>query len=463
MPNKDINRIAIIGGGISGLSTAWFLHQKGVHVRLFEGNERVGGVIDTDRGERFTVERGPNSTLQRPGREEDGLGRLIAGIGLEDRAAEAAKAAKKRFVMRGGRLVALPGSPPGMITTSLFSWRAKLRLLGEPFVGRAEEEETIAQFVERRLGREFLDYAVEPFVSGVYAGDPGNLSVRAAVPRVYALEERFGSLIGGAIKMGKAAEKSGAPAGRLVSFDKGMAVLPETIAAGLPDGTIRTGCRVSGLEQVEGGWRVDWESAGEKGSEKADRVVLAVPAPIAADLVEPLSAPAAGILRGIPYAPILSVAVAYGRDQVGHALDGFGFLVPRREGLRILGGLFSSTLFAGRAPDGKVLLTVFIGGATDPAAIDLDAKQAAELVHGELAPLLAITGEPTVVGQSRHKGAIPQYTMGHLERMAELDGLLSAFPGLHARASWQGGISVSDCVRNGEIMAHSLVEPGAGT
>ena len=459
MPDRDNNRIVIIGGGISGLATAWFLHQKGAHVRLLEEGARVGGVIYTVRGDRFVVERGPNSTLQRPGREEDGLGRLIEGAGLQDRVAEAAKAAKKRFVMRDGRLVALPGSPPGMITTSLFSWRAKLRLLGEPFVGRADDEETIAQFVERRLGREFLDYAVEPFVSGVYAGDPRELSVRAAVPRVYALEERFGSLIGGAIKMGKAAEKSGAPAGRLVSFDEGMAVLPETIAACLPEGTVRTGCRVSGLRQADGGWEVHWEG----GSERADRVVLAVPAAAAADLVEPLSAPAAGILRDIPYAPILSVAVAYGRDQVGHPLDGFGFLVPRREGLRILGGLFSSTLFGGRAPDDQVLLTVFVGGATDRGAIDLDAQQAAELVHSELAPLLAISGPPNVVGQSRYEGAIPQYTLGHLERMAGLDGLLSVFPGLHARASWRDGISVSDCVRNGEIMAQTLVEPPAGT
>ena len=311
--------VIIVGGGISGLAAAWFLHRKGVSVRLLEGGERLGGVIDSGRGNDFLVERGPNSTLQRPGREEDGLGRLIEQVGLEDRVVEAAPMAKKRFVMRGGRLRALPGSPPAMVTTRLFSWRAKLRLLGEPFVGRGRGEETIAAFVERRLGREFLDYAVEPFVSGVYAGDPRVLSVQAAVPRVYALEENHGSLIRGAIAMGKAAEKTGAPAGRLVSFDQGMAVLPETIAAALPAGSVRTGCRVSGIEQHAGGWRVRSEGGGE---ERAGRLVLAVPAAAAADLIEPLSTEAAGILGAIPYAPILSLAMAYDRERVGHRLDG---------------------------------------------------------------------------------------------------------------------------------------------
>ena len=451
--------VIIVGGGISGLAAAWFLHRKGVSVRLFEGGERPGGVIDTARDGGFLVERGPNSTLQRPGREEDGLGRLIGQVGLEDGVLEAAPTAKKRFVMRGGRLRALPGSPPGMVTTRLFSWRAKLRLLGEPFVGRGRGEETIAAFVERRLGREFLDYAVEPFVSGVYAGDPRALSVQAAVPRVYALEERHGSLIRGAIAMGKAAEKTGAPAGRLISFDRGMAVLPETIAAALPAGTVRTGCRVSGIEPDAGGWRVRWEG----GEEWTGRLVLAVPAAVAADLMEPLSAEAAGILGAIPYAPILSMAMAYDRERVGHRLDGFGFLVPRREGLRMLGGLFSSTLFAGRAPAEKALITTFVGGATDAAALDLEPEVARRLVHSELARALGITGDPVLVGESRYAAAIPQYTLGHLERMARLDELLAAFPGLHAQASWRGGISVADCVRNGEVLAHSLVEPTAGT
>ena len=448
--------VLIVGAGISGLASAWFLHRQGIAVRVLEGADRPGGVIASDRGDGYLVERGPNSTLQRPGRDEDALGRLIAGAGIEGRVVEAAAAAKKRFVVRDGRLVALPGSPPAILATALFSWRAKLRLLGEPFVGRAGAEESIAQFVERRLGREFLDYAVEPFVSGVYAGDPAALSVRAAVPRIHALEDRHGSLIRGAIAMGKAAERAGMPSGRLISFDTGMAALPETIAGQLPEGAIRTGCRVAALHPDDDGWRVHWEGATDSGTMRAGRVVLAVPAAVAAGLLSPLSAEAAGILDAIPYAPIVSTAMAYGRNRVDHPLDGFGFLIPRREGYRILGGLFSSTLFPGRAPDEKALITAFVGGTTDPAALDMDSDGINGLVHGELARVLGIGESASVIGHSRYRRAIPQYTLGHLERMERLDGLLAGFPGLHLRANWRDGISVADCVRNGELTADAI-------
>ena len=450
------DNIVIVGAGISGLAAAWFLHRKGFAVRVLEAGDRVGGVIDTEAVDGYLIERGPNSTMQKPGTPDDALGRIVEQTGLGERLLEAAPAARKRFVMRGRRLMGLPGSPVQGITTSLFSWPAKLRLLAEPFIGRARDEETIAQFVIRRLGREFLDYAIAPFVSGVYAGDPAALSVRAAVAKIYALERDHGSLIRGAIAMRKLGKGAGMPAGRLVSFDKGMAVLPAAIADALPAGTVETQCRVEALTRDGDEWRVRYGGPDGSTETAAQHVLLAVPAGATANLVEPLAPQAAALLRAIPYAPIVSAGFGYARGQVGHPLDGFGFLVPRVEGVRTLGGLFSSTLFPGRAPDVRVLITAFIGGTTDPEAVALDDEAVARAIGADLAAALAIDGAPAPVRLSRYQAAIPQYTIGHLDRVAGIDAQLGAFPGLHLRASWRDGVSVSDCIRNGEKLSESI-------
>jgi protoporphyrinogen/coproporphyrinogen III oxidase len=450
--NEDTS-VVVIGGGISGLSVAWFLRRKGIPVRVLESGSRVGGVIGTERDQGYLIEQGPNSTLQKPGRDDDALGRLISQVALNERLVEAGDAGKKRFVLRGGRLQALPSSPPAFLMTGLFSPLAKLRLLLEPFIGRAEDEETIARFVERRLGREFLDYAVEPFVSGVYAGDPARLSVQAAVPRIYELERTHGSLIRGAIALGKAAKGAGMPAGRLISFDDGMALLPDTIAERMPPDTTRTGCRVVGLRPLDKAWQIDWQSAEGLGSDQASRVILAIPAPEAADLLDPLSGEAARLLRSISYAPIVSAALSYERDKIAHPLDGFGFLAPRKEGMRTLGGLFSSTLFAHRAPAGKVLVTSFMGGMTDPQAVRLNDESTAGQIHADLEPVLGIGAEPCLARITRYSRSIPQYTLGHLEKLSDIDQSLAALPGLYTQASWRGGISVADCIRNGEALA----------
>ena len=448
--------IVIVGAGISGLSAAWFLHRKGFGVRVLEANNRVGGVIETEAADGYLIERGPNSTMQKPGTPDDALGRIVEQTELTDRLLEAAPAARKRFVMRNRRLMSLPGSPSEGIRTTLFSWPAKLRLLAEPFIGRARDEETVAEFVTRRLGREFLDYAVAPFISGVYAGDPAKLSVRAAVARIYALERDHGSLIRGAFALRKLGKGAGMPAGRLVSFDKGMAALPAAIAGALPKGAVETGCRVEALERDDDAWRI--RTSGPDGTIEitARHVVLAVPAGATADLIAPLAPEAATLLRAIPYAPIVSAGLGYGRDEVAHPLDGFGFLVPRVEGVRTLGGLFSSTLFPGRAPDGRVLITAFIGGTTDPEAVAMGDDAVTAAIETDLKAALGIDGAPAPVRLSRYQAAIPQYTIGHLDRIAGIEAQLVTLPGLRLRASWRDGVSVADCIRNGEKLAESL-------
>ncbi len=448
--------VVIIGGGISGLSAAWFLHRSGRAVEVLEARDRYGGVIASDRIGGYLAERGPNSTLQKPGADGEALSRLVADTGLADRLVEAGKAGEKRYVLRGGRLRALPTTPPAFLATGLFSWRAKLRLAREPFIGAGSSEETIAEFVERRLGREFLDYAVEPFISGVYAGDPAALSVRAAVPRIHELEQTYGSLIRGAFARQKIARGAGAPTGRMISFEQGMAMLPEAITRALPAGACRAGCRVVALRPSDEGWNIDWESAADAGVTRARTVVLAVPAPAAARLLEPLAPDAARILRCIAYAPVVSAALGYETSQLRHPLDGFGFLSPRKEGQRTLGGLFSSSLFAARAPAGKALITAFIGGAMDPGALDLQDDALLNRVSGDLARNLGIRGAPDLVQITRHRQAIPQYTIGHLDRVGQLDRSVRALSGLYLRASWRDGVSVADCIRNGEALARRI-------
>lgn len=460
MAEANGKRVLVVGGGISGLSAAWFLHRRGVRVGVAEAAEGVGGTIKSDRRDGFLFERGPNTTLQKPGRPEDALGRLIDGAALSPLLSEAAPAGRKRYILRDGRLLALPASPPAFVVSPAFSWGAKLRLLREPFLRAAAREETIAEFVERRLGREFLDYAVDPFISGVYAGNPRELSVEAAVPRIHQLEQEYGSLIRGAIALGKAAKNAGMPAGRQIAFAGGMATLPSALAEALPAGSVRTGRRAVALERGEVGWTVRFAGDGLTG-ETADIVILALPAPETAALVEPLAAQAARHLREIPYAAVFSVALGYRCDDVAHALDGFGFLIPRVEGMRTLGALFSSTLFADRAPPDHVLLTAFLGGTQDPRAMDLADEEVLTEIEADLAAALGIRGEAVFRHLTRWPHAIPQYPVGHLDRVDTIDEMLAPFPGLHLCGNWRGGISVADCVRNGEALAERIATAGS--
>ncbi|MBF0609932.1 MAG: protoporphyrinogen oxidase [Magnetococcales bacterium] len=446
----------VIGGGISGLSAAWALHRQGYACQILESRDRVGGNLRTGHSHGYLYEHGPNSTLQKANSPVDALGRLVSQLGLDDQLVEANPAAAKRFILKNGQLVALPTSPPAFITSPLFSLAAKVRLLAEPFIARGETEESIAQFVRRRLGQEFLDYAIEPFISGVYAGNPATLSIQAAVPKIYALEKEHGSLIRGALAMGKAMKGAGMPKGRLVSFRAGMDTLPKAIAQQLPSGAVHTKVKVTALLPLSGGeWKVVWQAqGGQEHTTTCQKLVLSLPAPAAAPLLEPLSPNAARLVGGIAYAPIASVALGFVQNKVKHPLDGFGFLIPRREGVTTLGALFSSTLFAGRAPAGHVLITAFIGGAIHPEVMEKTDAGLVEQVVKDLTPCLGIQGEPVFVSLTRYQQAIPQYTMGHLTRLTQVKEELAPFANLILRANWKDGISVSDCTLHGEQVIH---------
>jgi oxygen-dependent protoporphyrinogen oxidase len=449
--------VIVVGAGISGLSTAYFLDRAGSDVTLLELEAVSGGTMQTVREDGWLVETGPTSSLETTPL----LREMVKELGIGDEWVYADASADKRYILRGGKLHPLPMTPLAFLVSSLWGGRAKLRLLGEPIVGRAPAEESIAQFVTRRLGKEFLDYAIDPFVSGVYAGDPARLSVRAAFPKLYALEEKYGGLMKGMIlgagERRQRAEKAKDKA-RMFSFRGGMQTFPRAIARRL-GAKIRYGCDVVAVERgADGRFRILLGRGGGGIPAESDVVVLAVPAYAAELLIRHFSPAASDALRRISYPPVAEVFLGYRAEDMGRALDGFGYLVPAKEGRSILGTIWSSSLFPGRAPEGRVALTTFVGGSRQPQIARKNEEDLIRLVTSELRALMNVRGDPVYARVSRWERAIPQYNLGHQELMTTVDGLETDMPGLFFCSNFRGGIAVGDCVMNGEKTARRILE-----
>lgn len=442
-------RIAIIGGGVTGLTAAWHLHRAGLASTVFERAARPGGVVSAARSGEWLHELGPNSLLEGSA----DVAAFIDDLGLGPRRLYAAPAAKQRYIVRGGRLVAMPTSPLGFVATPLFSLAAKLRLIGEPWRARsaADAEETVADFVVRRLGPEFLDYAINPFVAGVYAGDPRLLAVRHAFPKLFAIEQEHGSLIRGALAR---RNTSGGPKGRIFSFPEGLGEIPATVTARL-GAAVQLGTDVQAVERTPRGWRLTVERDGTTSTAEFDTVICALPADALAAL--PFTGvPAAGRLaelREIKHPPVVSIFSGYRREQVAHPLDGFGVLMPEVERGRILGTLFSSTLFPGRAPAGHVALTTFVGGMRAPDLARLDDAGLAVLAREELGRLVGAQGEPAFFRTQRWPRAIPQYTLGYQRFKDIMTAVEAAAPGLFLGGNCRDGISLANCIAGGQRLA----------
>ncbi len=361
--------------------------------------------------------------------------------------------AKRRFLWKDERLVALPSGPLSALTTPLLSARGKLRVLKEPWIPQRTDptDESIADFVRRRLGGEMLDYAFGPFVSGVYAGDPERLAVRWATAKIHALEAEHGGLIRGAV----ARRKGPAPGGGMFSFRDGLCALPARLADGIGD--VRMG--VEARRIVRSGSRLAVETAA--GTIEAPQVILAVPADVAARLLDEASGGASRVLGEIPYAPVVVVALGYARDRIAHPLGGFGFLGPRRESLRMLGCLWHSEIFPGRAPDGHVALTAVVGGRTDEEITTWDDARLLDHVRQELGRAIGAQGEPAFVRVQRWRRAIPQYEIGHGRFVEAAAALERALPGLHVAGNLLRGVSVADCIKNATALAREIEPEGA--
>jgi oxygen-dependent protoporphyrinogen oxidase len=450
------SEVIVIGGGISGLATAWWLQGRGHDVALIEAAQRPGGTIGSLRHDGCLIESGPNSTQETTPL----IGQLLEEVRIADERISANPLAGNRFVLRGGRMIPLPLSLPAFLTTPLFSWRAKFVIAREPFVApaAADAEETVAEFVVRRLGTEFLDYAINPFVAGVYAGDPARLSVRAAFPRLFQLEQQYGSLIRGQIlgarerKRNREKSRQAAP---MLSFRDGMQTLTDAIARRLKRLELNTAASAIARHHG-GGWVVAADAPGGTIAYRARTVIVATPADAAARLVRPLAPAAADALDAIPYPPVAAAVAAYDRTEIRHALDGFGFLVPAKENRRILGTIFSGTLFENRAPDGIALLSTFVGGMRQPELARYDEDAIAGLVQEELADVLGAPPRARWVRVARWPRAIPQYTLGHLERIARVEAAERELPGLFFCANYRGGISVADCTRSAFATAEQV-------
>ncbi|MBL0225825.1 MAG: protoporphyrinogen oxidase [Geobacteraceae bacterium] len=454
-----MKKAIVIGGGISGLSTAWLLRAKAqaagkeLDIILLEKERRVGGKIWSIHEEGYTCEWGPNGFLDSKPQTLE----LCRAVGVEGNLHRSNDNARKRFIFSGGELHRLPEGGPSFLKSRLISWPGKLRLALEPtpFIAAAPAgvDETLADFGRRRLGKEALDKLIAPMVSGIFAGDPETMSLVSCFPRIAELEREYGGLIRAMIMLakkkkkdiaeGKVVSSAAGPGGVLTSFREGIQYLSDALSASLGDIVVSGRQVVSVDKGAGGGYRVTCDDGGEH---EADLVIAASPAFAVADMLEGLDQGISGVLRQIPYASMTVICFGYERERITHPLDGFGYLIPKKEGRSTLGTLWDSSMFEQRAPEGKVLLRSMMGGACFPEYIKLSDDEVVTRVRRDLQATMGITAEPSFVRVFRHEQAIPQYTVGHGKRLDALDGLLQKHPGLILTGNSYRGIGLNDCV-----------------
>ena len=428
--------VAVVGAGISGLSIAHHLKKAGLEVKVFEKEDSAGGNIQTAYIDGYVCELGPQTILADSKVEEFLKDADIKPI-------YANPSSKKRYIYRKGKLVALPLSPVEFLLSPFLSIGGKLRVLKEPFVPRSpKHEESIAEFVRRRFGREFLDYVVAPFVSGVYAGDPEELSVKYAVRKVHELEQKYGSVIKGAIKL-----KALGPSGKLISFEGGNATLIRKLSEGLEVHKENVVLRIRRKDDI---FILDTK----EGKVSAKAVVVSTPATSTGYLLRDLSWSISEEFDKIYYAPVLVVHVAV---KYGTLPEGFGFLVPKKENKRILGVIFSSNLFEGRSPEGKSLITVYLGGATDPEIIEYEDEAIVNVLERELRETVDIR-DWDLLKITRWKKGIPQYTVGYGRYLELANSIEKEQPGLFLSGNYLYGVSVADCIRVSHHIAKRVID-----
>ena len=425
-------RIGVIGGGISGLTTAYLLKGKGFEVTIFEASDSVGGNVQTIERDGYTVEQGPNSLLKSPRVVE-----LVKLLKLEDQVLAADESAKKRYILSGGKLEAMG---PKSFINGYFSLRTIFGLIREPFVrSKSPEKESVAEFVSRRISSEFLDKAIDPFVSGVYAGDPKNLSMRCAFPKLYEMERDFGSLIMATIR--RKTEKADPGFPRTFSFHGGLKTLIGTLANEIGDG-VKLSAPVTEIEAVDRGkFRVH--------GVEFDAVVISTPSFVAANLIKSRDEKLATLLADVNYPQVAVVVLGFKSDNIKVKLDGFGFLIPSKENRPILGTLYHSAVFPERSPDGFELLMTFVGGVRSGDSLDARSDdELKDLVLGELRGILGVTDQPDFVHIKRWRRAIPQYRVGYEDITAACSDFEANNRGFYFCSNFYRGISMGDCVKN---------------
>ena len=445
--------IAIVGAGLTGLTTAYRLKQRGARVVVYEASDRIGGSIKSERRDGYLAELGPSSLAVPSGP----VAVLLSDLGLEGSRLTASSTARNRYIVRRGRLIRLPVSPAELLTSRLLSNVAKLAIFGEPLVeaGDSPLEESVAAFVRRRFNQEVLDYIVNPFIAGVFAGDPEQLSVRHAIPKLHALERTHGSVMKALVQMMKTRREAGQGPGSVISFGGGLQEIPDALGRELSS-EVRLRAPVTQLRSGPRGWTV---GAAFQTPELFDAVVYAAPAHSLDEIdLDVVAAERLSTLSSILHPPVAVLALGFRREQVAHPLDGFGFLTPEVERRRVLGVIFSSSLFPDRAPAGHVMLTAFVGGTRDPDFVQADPHTLTARVLDDLRPLLGSRGEPTFRAVQVWPKAIPQYVLGYGRFKEIADDVERRNPGLVLAGTYRDGVSLGDAIGSGEQAAARIGE-----
>ncbi len=462
---------------MTGLAAAYRLHKDAreagvsLDLTLLERAERIGGVIKTSKGEGFLLEEGPDCFVSnKPWGVE-----LCKELGIDGELIGTNPQHRRSFVAKDGTLYPVPEGVYLMIpsrfwplvTTPLISLRGKLRMAMDLFIPTKKDagDETLESFVTRRLGKEALVRLAQPMVGGIYAADPKRLSLKATMPQFLEMEQQHGSLIRAMLKrrkeMGGSRADEGTPSGPryglFVAFRNGLQTLIDALVAELPPGSVQLGMQVERVAFLPNRQRWQVRTQGHEDLE-ADAVCIAVPAPAASTLLRELNSEIADLLSGISYTSSAIVNVIHRREDVGHPLDGMGFVVPAHENRSLMACSFSSVKFEGRAPEGHVLLRAFVGGELHRAQYDLPDEKLLEATLKDLADFLQISGQPLRVEISRHPHAMAQYHTGHLERIEKIDRIAAEFPGFALAGNAYRGVGVPDCIRSGNQAADTLLK-----
>lgn len=442
----------IVGGGVSGLTLGYLLLRKaGSEVMVLESGDRAGGKIWSDSIQGYTCESGVNGFLDNKPKTLE----LASMLGLAP--LRSSDLARKRFIYSGGRLNRLPESPVAFMGSGLMGIGGKLRIMMEPFIAKGTNpDETLASFARRRLGSEAADKLIDPMASGVYAGDPEAMSLRSCFPVIYNLEQNYGSLIKGMIALMRQRKKtvSAGPGGTLTSFRGGMQEMADALANALGAG-FRLNAKVISLDKSGKGYRVHLEDGT---SLSADVVVLCTPAHQATGILKNMDKTASRAYAEIPYPPLSIVCTGFKKEKIKADLSAFGLLIPYKEKRKVLGVLYDSSVFENRAPEGSVLIRTMVGGARNPAGAELDDRKLLDTVLGELSVVSGVSADPDFVKIYRHDKAIPQYNVGHMEKVRKLDEFASRHKGLYLSGNALRGVSVNDCVANAFLLADKIQE-----
>lgn len=445
-----MKKIAILGAGISGLSTAYWLKKNNFDFVVLEKENHVGGSMQTIRKDGFQIDFGPNSGLETT----PIIRQIVDDIGFANEMIYASESSNKRYILRNNILHALPTSPPAFLKTKLFSTKAKVRLFTEPFIGKSKDGyyQSMSEFVKRRLGQEFLDYAIDPFVSGVFAGDPNKLSVKSAFPKLYRLEEVYGGLIKGMIKGAKErkqrAEQSKQNA-KMFSFVNGMQSFAFAIANTMKE-NILLNADVQKVEKQNEKWKINYSHGGESKELVVDFIISTIPVYAAEKLFTPIDKEFQSHANEIYYPPVMVLYLGYKKSQIETPLDGFGYLIPSKEKKNYLGAIWSSAIFPNRCDDDKAAFTLFVGGARSPHLFEMGNEKLVDIVINEFQDTMKIIGDPILVEYKLWQKAIPQYNIGYIEHENYFDKFERENKGIILSGNYRGGISVGDCIKNSE-------------